>query len=125
MRLTALLVVLFGLFIDITAARFHRRAAPGICLCTVGNQEESTEHRVPMKTVTSAVCKKLSCLCKWNLTAHPEKGWNSVKLAQPVCVSAALPAELSHPGEVWDAAVSPESLKFAVQPGPGDDTKHF
>lgn len=65
LRLTALLVVLFGLFIDITAARFHRRAAPGICLCTVGNQEESTEHCVPMKTVTSAVCKKLSRLCKW------------------------------------------------------------
>lgn len=116
MQLTALLVVLFGLFIDITAARFHRRAAPGICLCTVGNQEESIEHCVPMKTVTSAVC----------VTAHPEKGWNSVKLAQPVCcVSVALPAELSHPGEVWDAAFSPESLKFAVQPGPGDDTKHF
>lgn len=40
-RLTALLVVLFGLFIDIAAARFHRRAAPGICLCTVETRKRA------------------------------------------------------------------------------------
>lgn len=39
--LTALLVVLFGLFICITAARVHRRAAPGIRLCTAQNQQEN------------------------------------------------------------------------------------
>lgn len=56
-------------------------------------------------------------------SAHPEKGWNSVKLAQPVsCVSASLPAELSHPAGVWDATVPPESLKFAVHPGPRNST---
>ena len=55
---------------------------------------------------------------------HPEKGWNSVKLAQPVpCVSAPPPAELSHPAGVWDAAVPLESLKFAVQPGPRNKTE--
>lgn len=53
--------------------------------------------------------------------SHPEKGWNSVKLAQPVsCVSPPLTTELPHPAGVWDAAVPLESLKSAVQPGPGN-----
>lgn len=47
-----------------------------------------------------------------------------MKLAQPVpCVSAPPPAERSHPAGVWDAAVPLESLKFAVQPGPGKKDK--
>lgn len=53
--------------------------------------------------------------------SHPEKGWNSVKLAQPVsCASAGPAPELSHPAGVCDAAVPLESLKSAVQPGPGN-----
>lgn len=53
------------------------------------------------------------------LFSHPEKGWNSVKLAQPVsCVPVPPPDEVSHDAGVWDAAFPPESLKFAVQPGP-------
>lgn len=39
--------------------------------------------------------------CVNSLSTHPEKGWNSVKLAQPVaCGSDGPPAELSHPAEV-------------------------
>lgn len=60
-------------------------------------------------------------LNKWHpaLAAHPENGWNSVKLAQPVsCTSAAPSSELSHPAGVCDA-VPLEFLKSAVQPGPG------
>lgn len=56
---------------------------------------------------------------RWARAAHPEKGWNSVKLAQPVsCTSAAPSSELSHPAGVCDA-VPLEFLKSAVQPGPG------
>lgn len=47
-------MVLFGLFIYITAACFHGRAASGIGLCAVRKQKENTDDDIPSSIMKSS-----------------------------------------------------------------------
>ncbi|KAF3859630.1 hypothetical protein F7725_022029, partial [Dissostichus mawsoni] len=81
---------------SLATVRGDRGAAPGLRLCAAART-----HRGESSQQT----------CIFGVS-HPEKGWNSVKLAQPLpCVPAPLLDELSHPDpDPWSRSLPPFSM---------------